>query len=142
MGFLYTALIAVAHALVFPGAYAPTGLFGAGLQTTAWLYNFWKAGLPLAVIAYSLLKDDHSGHDHAADPHDQQHQDHNLRAAYVHVIADAATMFIAVRSMRILPIGKASLVGILLPIVAPMVVVAALQIPIKTLLLGLLKTLI
>jgi signal transduction histidine kinase len=60
MGFLYTALIAFAHALVFPGAFAPTGLFGAGVQTTAWLYNFWKAGLPLAVIAYSLLKDDES----------------------------------------------------------------------------------
>jgi signal transduction histidine kinase len=59
-GFLYTALIAFAHALVFPGAFAPTGLFGAGVQTTAWLYNFWKAGLPLAVIAYSLLKDDDS----------------------------------------------------------------------------------
>jgi hypothetical protein len=28
-GFLYTALIAIAHALVFPGAFAPTGLFGA-----------------------------------------------------------------------------------------------------------------
>ena len=43
MGFLYTALIAIAHALVFPGAFAPTGLFGAGVQTTAWLYNFCKA---------------------------------------------------------------------------------------------------
>ena len=58
MGFLYTALIAMAHALVFPGAFAPAGLFGPGVQTPAWLYNFWKAGLPLAVIAYSLLKDD------------------------------------------------------------------------------------
>src|SRR4029077_13650717 len=58
MGFLYTALIAIAHELVFPGAFAPTGLFGAGVQTTAWLYNFWKVGLPLAVIVYSLLKDD------------------------------------------------------------------------------------
>jgi signal transduction histidine kinase len=58
MGFLYTALIAIAHGLNFPGAVAPTGLFGAGVQTTAWLYNFWKAGLPLAVILYSLLKDD------------------------------------------------------------------------------------
>src|SRR4051795_6835234 len=58
MGFLYTALIAFAHALVFPGAFAPSGLFGAGVQSTAWLYNFWKAGLPIAVIAYALLKDD------------------------------------------------------------------------------------
>jgi hypothetical protein len=60
----------------------------------------------------------------------------------VGVIADAATMYNAVLSMRILPIGTPSLGAILLPIVAPMLVVAALQIPIKTLLLGLLKTLI
>ncbi|HEU0084477.1 MAG TPA: MASE4 domain-containing protein [Bradyrhizobium sp.] len=58
MGFLYTALIAFVHALAFPGAFTPPGFFGAGVQTTAWLYNFWKAGLPLAVIAWSLLKDD------------------------------------------------------------------------------------
>jgi hypothetical protein len=58
------------------------------------------------------------------------------------VIADSATMYSAVRAMRILPIGKASLGAIVLPIVVPMIVVAALQIPIKTLLLGLLKTLI
>ena len=58
LGFLYTALMALAHALVFPGAFAPGGLFGAGVQTTAWMYNFWKAGLPLAVISYALLKDD------------------------------------------------------------------------------------
>jgi len=60
----------------------------------------------------------------------------------VGVIADAATMYNAVRSMRIVPVGKSSLGVILVPIVAPMLVVAALQIPIKTLLLGLLKTLI
>jgi signal transduction histidine kinase len=57
-GFLYTALIVIPHALTFPGAFAPTGLLGAGLQTTAWLYYFWHAGAPLAVIAYVLLKDE------------------------------------------------------------------------------------
>ena len=60
----------------------------------------------------------------------------------VGVIADAATMYNAVRAMRIFPIGKASLGAILLPAVVPMLVVAALQIPIKSVLLGLLKTLI
>jgi signal transduction histidine kinase len=56
-GFLFTALIVVPHALTFPGAFAPTGLLGAGLQSTAWLYYFWHAGAPLAVIGYVLLKD-------------------------------------------------------------------------------------
>jgi signal transduction histidine kinase len=57
-GFLYTALMVIPHLLTFPGAFAPTGLLGAGLQTTAWLYYFWHAGPPVAVIAYALLKDE------------------------------------------------------------------------------------
>ena len=57
-GYLFTAAIAVAHALTFPGLFAPTGLLGAGPQSTAWLYMFWHAGFPLFVIAYSLLKTD------------------------------------------------------------------------------------
>jgi PAS domain S-box-containing protein len=56
-GYLFTALMAVAHALTFPGLYAPHGLLGAGPDTTAWLYVFWHGGFPLAVIAYALCKD-------------------------------------------------------------------------------------
>jgi signal transduction histidine kinase len=56
-GFLFTALIVIPHVLTFPGAFTPAGLLGAGLQTTAWLYFFWHAGSPLAVIGYVLLKD-------------------------------------------------------------------------------------
>jgi hypothetical protein len=36
-GFLLTALLLIPHALTFPGAFAPNGLLGAGLQTTPWL---------------------------------------------------------------------------------------------------------
>ncbi|HUI99631.1 MAG TPA: ATP-binding protein [Usitatibacter sp.] len=53
-GYLFTALIAVAHALSFPGLFASSGLLGAGPQTTAWLYMFWHAGFPLFVIAYAV----------------------------------------------------------------------------------------
>ncbi len=56
-GYLYSALIVIPYALTFPGVYAPTGLLGAGLQTTSWLYWCWHMGLPLAVIAYAMLKD-------------------------------------------------------------------------------------
>ena len=56
MGYLFAAAIIVPHALTFPDAFAPTGLLGAGLQTTVWLYIFWHLGLPPAVIAYALLK--------------------------------------------------------------------------------------
>jgi PAS domain S-box-containing protein len=56
-GYLFTAGMVVPHALTFPGLLSPTGLLGAGPQTTAWLYMFWHAGFPLAVIAYALLQD-------------------------------------------------------------------------------------
>jgi signal transduction histidine kinase len=55
-GYLFTSLIIVPHGLTFPGAFSETGLLGAGLQTTVWLYIFWHLGLPPAVIAYALLK--------------------------------------------------------------------------------------
>src|SRR5262245_52216463 len=55
-GYLFTALMAIVHALSFPGLFAPTGLLGAGPQTTAWLYMFWHGGFPLLVIGYALLE--------------------------------------------------------------------------------------
>ena len=55
--FLFSALVAVPYTLTFPNAFAPTGLLGAGLQSTAWLYALWHVGLPFAVIAYVLLRD-------------------------------------------------------------------------------------
>jgi len=55
-GYLFTGSIAIAHLLSFPGLFEPTGLLGAGPQTTAWLYMFWHAGFPVCVIAYARLK--------------------------------------------------------------------------------------
>ena len=55
-GYLFTTFMTVAHALTFPGVFSPTGLLGAGQQTTAWLYAFWHGGFPLMVVAYALLK--------------------------------------------------------------------------------------
>jgi diguanylate cyclase (GGDEF)-like protein len=54
-GYLFTACLAIAHALSFPGLFSPSGLLGAGLQTTAWLYMFWHAGFPIFVIAYAAI---------------------------------------------------------------------------------------
>jgi hypothetical protein len=50
-------------------------------------------------------------------------------------------MYDAVRSMRSLPIGKGSLAGILVPILVPMLIIVALRIPVKDMLLNLLKAL-
>ena len=52
--YLFSSLMAVAHALTFPGLFTTAGLF-AGQQTTAWLYFLWHGGFPLLVIAYALL---------------------------------------------------------------------------------------
>jgi len=57
IGYLFTALVAIPWMLAFPGVFAPSGLLGAGLQTTAWLYILWHAGFLASVIAYALLKD-------------------------------------------------------------------------------------
>jgi signal transduction histidine kinase len=57
-GYVFAALILIPWMLTFPGVFAPTGLLGAGLQSTAWLYILWHAGFPAFVIAYALLKDD------------------------------------------------------------------------------------
>src|SRR5260221_4069988 len=56
-GYLFTAFMAGAHALTFPGLFAPTGLLGAGPHSTAWMYMFWHGAFPLVFIAYALLKD-------------------------------------------------------------------------------------
>ena len=57
-GYLFTALITITHALTFPGLFHPSGLLGAGPQSTAWLYMFWHAGFPLHVVGYAVLKND------------------------------------------------------------------------------------
>jgi PAS domain S-box-containing protein len=59
--YLFTAAAAVTHALTFPGLFAPSGLLGAGSQTTVWLYMIWHGGFPLLVLGYALLKDEDGG---------------------------------------------------------------------------------
>ena len=55
-GYVFAALLDVAHALTFPGAFAPNGLLGAGLNSTGWIAAFRRAGLAIAVILYVQLK--------------------------------------------------------------------------------------
>ena len=55
-GYLFTGSMAIAHLATFPGLFSPSGLLGAGPQSTAWLYMFWHGGFPLFVMAYTALK--------------------------------------------------------------------------------------
>ncbi|MCY9822972.1 CDF family Co(II)/Ni(II) efflux transporter DmeF [Aeromonas media] len=65
-------------------------------------------GLLVNLACAWLLKDDHGhhhghahhhDHDHDDHPHDHGHQDLNLRAAYLHVLADAATSVLAILAL-------------------------------------------
>jgi signal transduction histidine kinase len=55
-GYLFAALMLVPHALTFPGAFAPDGLLGGGINTTSWIYMSRRAGLLVGVIAYCVFK--------------------------------------------------------------------------------------
>ena len=56
-GYLFSAFIVIPHALTFPGAFAPNGLFGGGIQSSGWINVFWHFGFIVAVGAYACLKD-------------------------------------------------------------------------------------
>ncbi len=50
-------------------------------------------GLVVNIVSAMILHEPHGHHDHDRGGH---HHDHNLRAAYVHVLADAATSVLAI----------------------------------------------
>lgn len=59
-------------------------------------------GLIINLVCAWLLKDDHSHHHHGHDEHHHHehshshHDDMNLKAAYIHVLADALTSILAI----------------------------------------------
>ena len=57
-GYLFTALIVIPHALTFAGAFSPTGLLGANIQTGSWLFIFWHIGFSAALLAYAVLREE------------------------------------------------------------------------------------
>ena len=65
-----------------------------------------------------------------------------LEPAGVGPVADAQTLYDAVTRIRMAPIGKAALGAVLVPILLPMLAVFAIQIPLKTLLMKLVKVLL
>jgi cation diffusion facilitator family transporter len=62
-------------------------------------------GLGVNLISAWLLRDthDHHGHDHS---HEHHHRDNNLRAAYVHVLADAATSVLAIAALVVAMVSQ------------------------------------
>ena len=56
-GYLLSGVLMIPYVLTFPGAFSPSGLLGAGLETSPYLFMFWHAVPSSAVIAYVLLKE-------------------------------------------------------------------------------------
>lgn len=55
-GFLFAALISVAHMASFPGVFTPQGLLGSSPQITSWIYSLWHGGFPLFILAYGAAR--------------------------------------------------------------------------------------
>lgn len=55
-GFLVSGLLLIPHTLTFPGAFAPSGLLDAGLNTTYWLAASRRLAFPISVILYVWLR--------------------------------------------------------------------------------------
>jgi cation diffusion facilitator family transporter len=58
-------------------------------------------GLVVNLVSVYMLGDHHHDHDHDHhhDDHDHEHTDHNIRAAYLHVLADALTSVTAILAL-------------------------------------------
>lgn len=98
-GYLFTALIAIPYALTFPGLFSPAGLLGADYQTAGWLYLIWHCGLPLTVIAYSLLKE----RDRTAAPSPAAPRAAIGRCVLAVALAVCGLTWVAVMGGRVLP---------------------------------------
>lgn len=55
-GYIFTALLLIPHVLSFPGAFAPDGLLGAGVNTTGWLAYSRRWAFPVMIIVYVWLR--------------------------------------------------------------------------------------
>ncbi|MGQ9366734.1 MASE4 domain-containing protein [Azospirillum sp. ST 5-10] len=58
VGYLFSALMVVPWALTFPGVFAPSGLLGAGIQSTATVAALRRVAFPVFVLVYVLIKDE------------------------------------------------------------------------------------
>jgi signal transduction histidine kinase len=56
-GYCASGAFAFLQTLAFPGAYAPAGLIGDGLNSPAWFFVWWHVTFPAAVLIYALTKD-------------------------------------------------------------------------------------
>jgi signal transduction histidine kinase len=56
-GYIASGLFAFLQTLAFPGGYAPAGVIGDGLDSSAYFFVWWQTTFPAAVLIYALSKD-------------------------------------------------------------------------------------
>jgi diguanylate cyclase (GGDEF)-like protein len=93
-GYLFTSSIVASYTLMFPGLFSPTGLLGAGPQSTSVMYMGWHAGFPLAVIGYAILKNKSVETSEEHDP--------ALPPAWIAVFSVVAAVVVMVVAMSVL----------------------------------------
>jgi hypothetical protein len=97
-----------------------------------------------AVLDYAALVGTHGRavHERWIEGRRTTAHDELLGAPEIGPVADTHALYESAARMQAVPIDRKSLLAVLVPVVVPMIVVAALQIPVKTLLLSILKALV
>ncbi|HEY1448113.1 MAG TPA: MASE4 domain-containing protein [Caulobacteraceae bacterium] len=98
-GYLFSSLIVVGHALTYPGAFAPTGLLGAGPQSAAWLNVWWRLGFAAAMVVYAAQSADAQMGNAAASTR----QSAILWSAAAVLVAVCTLVFVATAGQAYLP---------------------------------------
>jgi signal transduction histidine kinase len=99
-GYIASGMFAFLQTLAFPGAYAPAGAIGDGMNSPAWLFVLWHTTFPLSVLIYAVSKDmaaepDRSGTSPAIDI--------GLTIACVLVVIAAMTWLVTSEAVTYLP---------------------------------------
>jgi signal transduction histidine kinase len=91
MGYLFSALMVIPYVLTFPGLFAPTGLLGAGSQSTVWIFIISHIASPWSMFFYELLKGTRTG---TSLPQGSARTEIGLSVAVVIAAACALTWFV------------------------------------------------
>lgn len=105
-GYLFSGLLLIPYQLVFPGAFAPTGLLGANLQTAPWLYLSHMYAIVIGAIMYAMDDSDYG----ASSPNARRIGAAIARnAALVTALVIFVTWFATARANLLPPIMRDSL---------------------------------
>ena len=83
----------------FPDVFTPMGFFGAGPQSSAWLYLAWRSGLSIALLVYAFPTTDESM-EHASD---HSPQAAIIWAVLIIIVGVGALTWVATAGQDLLP---------------------------------------